>query len=41
MFQLRQMLSTPWQIPPEQKEDQHQEEHSQPRLQRNTEGDGL
>lgn len=40
VFQLRQMLPTPWKISSEQKEDQHQEEHNRSRLQWNTEGDG-
>ena len=41
VFQLRQMLSTSWQISPEQKEDEHQEKHTEPRLQWNIEGDAL
>lgn len=35
------MLPSPWQISPEQKEDDHKEEHHQPRLQWNSEGDAL
>lgn len=41
VLQLCQMLFTPRQISSEQKEDQHQEKHYQPGLQRNIEGDGL
>lgn len=41
MLQLCQMLSAPWQISPEQKENQHQEKHYKPSLQWNFKGDDL